>query len=59
VIHSESYATLERTFDTWLLPDYALGRAAVELLMQKIAAPERLCAPRAILLTFQQENLPS
>lgn len=59
VIHSESYATLERTFDTWLLPDYALGRAAVELLMQKIDAPEQLCAPRAILLAFQQENPPS
>jgi LacI family transcriptional regulator len=54
VIHAEPYTTLEHAFDTWLLPDYTLGAAAVELLVQKIALPQGLCTPRALPLSFHK-----
>lgn len=58
VIHAEPYTTLGRAFDTWLLPDYALGQAAVELLMQKIALPQEPCPPRILPLSFHQGDRP-
>lgn len=41
LFHYEPFSTLERAFDTWVLPDAALGAAAVERLLQKIDAPDQ------------------
>jgi DNA-binding LacI/PurR family transcriptional regulator len=51
VIHAYPFSTLEEDFDTYLLPDHALGLAAIELLMQKITNPDAPVPGRALPLT--------
>jgi DNA-binding LacI/PurR family transcriptional regulator len=51
VIHASPFSTLEQDFTTYLLPDHALGRAAIELLMQKINSPDTPIPSHALPLT--------
>lgn len=53
------YTSLERSFDTWILPDEELGLLAVELLLQKLAAPNVSLPARAVPLTLQRGAPPS
>jgi DNA-binding LacI/PurR family transcriptional regulator len=55
VIHAYPFSTLERDFDTSLLPDHALGLAAIALLMQKINNPEVPLPSLALPLTRTKE----
>jgi hypothetical protein len=48
------YTYLVGAFDTWLLPDEELGLLAVDLLMQKIAAPDQPLPEHALPLAFEK-----
>lgn len=51
-VADEPDTSLGRPISTFVLPQERMGRAAVEMLVEKMATPDRLLPPRALSLAF-------